>query len=114
MKDQDFQRTVSNIILRKRWEEIKANWISYVKEISPPGSAQSQSLSGNLALMPVCDKLIKDPDNFIVEDADFVREIIFRDAIFSLHKAANIISNAQNNILKGYKTWSLVNAYHGS
>ncbi|HVU95298.1 MAG TPA: hypothetical protein VHE34_08745 [Puia sp.] len=112
--DQKFQSFCDKNILRKKWERIRDNWAPYLESaknlnLDDDDYTQLPQIFSEVASIYSAEEL---GTKFV--EAEYVRPFLLKESITLLRKASNVISNAQSGVLKGYKTWSLVNAYHGA
>lgn len=113
MNDGEFQRLVDKQILECRWSDISERWLNFLPAIDPPGSAPDVGLSEFIGFTTVAAN-ISDVSTPIRTEAPGLREYVFREAVYLLHKAFHVTGCAENQARQGYKTWSLADAYQAS
>jgi hypothetical protein len=113
MNDDAFQRLIDKQILECRWTDISARWLNFLPAIEPSGSAPDVGLSEFIGFTDVA-ATIAEYGVSIRTEAPGVREYVFREAVYLLHKAFHVTGCAENQAKKGYKTWSLADAYQAS
>lgn len=120
---------------RRRWEYIRSKWLNHIPDFDAPGTMPKGNVAGisgfdsialklaaaakaeSLKAREVFDKSGKYPPPLlqtIDEDLAGVREMVFGESLFLLHKARHVIGTAELQIRDGLHTWSLANAYQGS
>lgn len=114
MSDASFARIVRRQIIECRWPDLSERWLQYLPTIDPPGSAPSEGLSQFIGFTDIADEIGKDFDVSVKREVDGVREYVFREGVFLLHKALHVSGCAENQVKSGYKTWSLPEAYQAS
>lgn len=113
MDDAAFQRLIKKQILECRWSDISERWLNFIPVIDPPGSPPDVGLSEVVDFNTLA-ATIKDYDSPIKAEIAGLREYVFREAVYLLHKAFHVTGCAENQARRGYKTWSLAEAYQGS
>jgi hypothetical protein len=113
MDDAAFQKIIEKRILECRWSDISARWLNFLPTIDPPGSAPDVGLSDVIGFTTVA-ATISDYGTPIRVEASGLREYVFREAVYLLHKAFHVTGCAENQARQGYKTWSLADAYQAS
>jgi hypothetical protein len=111
--DQDFTKFLQDYVLRKRWDEIRDSWAPYLSK-SINAFEEENDYRSMQDVIAATSNLYSSEDKDSILNVNYIQPFVLREGIILLHKASNVISAAQADILKGYKTWSLVNAYHGS
>ncbi|HKR02421.1 MAG TPA: hypothetical protein VJT09_17220 [Pyrinomonadaceae bacterium] len=113
MNDAAFQRLIDRHILECRWSDISARWLNYLPSITPPGSAPNEGISEYIGFTTVASA-ISDYDKPVRKEVPRLREYVFREAVYLLHKAFHVTGCAENQAAQGYITWSLADAYQAS
>lgn len=116
MNDDAFQRLIQKQILECRWSDISARWLNFLPAIDPPGSAPDVSLSDFISVSTVAETLSESIEygTIVRAEAAGLRGYVFREAVYLLHKALHVSGCAENQVKRGYKTWSLADAYQAS
>ena len=94
----------------RNWGDIKSQWISNLPIIDPPGEPPILEVCELIGIEDLTEKIPKDGElHDVFED---LREAIFREAIFLLHKSISVTLTPEFCIMKGIKTWSISASYH--
>jgi hypothetical protein len=119
---------------RRRWEHIRSRWLNDIPVFAKAGETPAVSLSDVVGFQAVAAALslrAKDqaeqirtmgvpPTSVQVQlisesqDVSGVREIIFRESLFLMHKARHVLGAAEFQARDGLRTWSLANSYQAS
>src|SRR5438552_326767 len=104
---------LENSFGERRWNSIVATWPQFVgAPIDPPGSAPELTLSDLLQQGGV---LVNLPTKNELTSVDHPRGeipyIIFREAVFWLHKACHVLGASEAHVDMGMPTWSISAAY---
>lgn len=113
MSDASFSKVIKQQIIECRWPDVAERWLQYLPKIDPPGSAPTEGLSEFIGFTQVA----ADIDNYEIphkQQVDGLREYLFREGVFLLHKAMHVSGCAENQAKVGYKTWSLPEAYQSA
>src|SRR5712692_8314285 len=101
---------------QRRWSSIRTSWPNFVgKPIDPPGCAPELTLSelleggGVMTGTPEKGKLTR-----VRHPRGEITEIIFREAVFWLHKALHVLGASEAHADMGLQNWSLSAAYHSA
>ncbi len=113
MNDEAFQRLIKKQILECRWSDIAARWLSFLPAIDPPGSPPDVGVSDVIGFSTVA-ATIREYDQTIKEEMPGLREYVFREGVYLLHKAFHVTGCAENGVKRGYKTWAINDAYQAS
>jgi hypothetical protein len=81
--------------------------------IEPPGSQPDSPLSEFSGFVTVHQTLTAATPHALME-VPGLRETVFREALFMLHKASHVIGCAETQVRRGAKTWPMSEAYHGA
>ncbi len=114
MSDVSFGRILDRKVLECRWPDIADRWLDFIPEIDPPGSEPSEGLSQFLGFVNVATRMGKSYDASVKEEVDGLREYVFREGVFLLHKAIHVSGYAELQVKNGYLTWSLADAYQSA
>src|ERR1700722_15905283 len=100
----------------RRWNAIRASWPRFMgKPIEPPGSPPETTLSelldqgGLISEVPEKNKITSRKHSRAE-----VPEIVFREAVYWLHKGLHVLGASETHIDLGLQTWSLSAAYQSS
>lgn len=112
-----FDRQIKKYVGLRNWDTICSTWVEYLPTIDPPGSnpehTVSEFLENNYGLR--IDEVLGDknrsPHYFEIPG---LRQAIFREGIFLLHKSVHVMSNVENDVERGVITWSLSEGYQGA
>lgn len=104
------------IHLRARnWSQLRSWWLPYVPRIQPPGSAPGFGVSDLVSVEKVTGALLASRQFFHqAADLEEVRTTIFSEAVFALHKAANVAGAAEVEAVSGFCSWSVSSTYQAS
>lgn len=106
-----FERKIKRLAHRD-WGDIRVKWLGYLPDFDPPGSPPEEPLSNFMALGEIAQQI---PENGEYRDEiPGLREAIFREGVFLLHKAAHVIGACQIHLEKGMPSWALSGGYHGA
>ena len=111
-KDASFLKLIEKQVLECKWTNISERWLNFIPSIDPPGSAPDASLSDVIDATGIASQMIDDHPLRI--EIEGLREYVFREGVYLLHKASHVIGCAEVQARKGHKTWSLVEAYQGA
>lgn len=107
----NFEKKLKRIDHRN-WETIRGEWFQYLPNIQIPGQAPDFEISEIIGLD---DIILKIPD-----DGEYkfellgLREAIFHEGIYLLHKAMHVLGSAEVHINNGILSWSLSSGYHSA
>lgn len=97
----------------RRLADISGQWLTYINTISPPGSKPSTPLGDFISFdLAVQNLSLRARHTRTVVPG--LREIVFHEAIYFLHKASHVIGCSEIHANAGAHTWSLSQAYQGS
>lgn len=113
MEDGKFNKLIDKQILECRWSDVSTRWLRFLPTIDPPGSAPDVSLSEVVGFTTAVST-IKEYEKPIRTEAVGVREYVFREGVYLLHKGFHVAGYAETQVKQGYKTWSLADAYQAS
>jgi hypothetical protein len=113
MNDGEFKRLIDKQIIECKWSDLSERWLRFLPDIDPPGSAPDISLAEVVSFNTVVSK-ITEFNTPVRAEAAGIRQYVFREAVYLLHKACHVTGCAETQIKRGYKTWSLVEAYQAS
>ena len=112
MGDQEFSRVIKKYLPKRLWSDISDKWLSNLPHFQDPVSRPDPSLKEFYSLSAF---LISLGDNVPVQhEIGGLREVIFTEGIYLLHKAINVLCAAELHAKEGILTWSLSSAYHSS
>ncbi|HSH38933.1 MAG TPA: hypothetical protein VK993_09115 [Chthoniobacterales bacterium] len=109
---QNFERSFNP----RRWEPIRNSWADFIPLIDPPGSRPQVTLSDYVADNEVLVG-VEMPVNKLVTrhvPRTEVPELVFREAVYWLHKGLHVLGSCEAEIQKGNPTWSLSSAYQSA
>jgi hypothetical protein len=108
-----WERKAAKLIARE-WPEIKNAWLGYIPTIDPPGSVPESSIGELPTLHSQVSRMSPRDPMSVSEEIVGLREGVFIEGLFLLHKAANVIACAQVDVAKGLRSWSLSSAYQAA
>lgn len=86
-------------------------WLSSIPRIDPDLNLKFESLD---EFDPLHELLESATEDMLRVEIPLLRQTVFREAIFLLHKAVNVLSLAEISASNGSPTWSLSTAYHSA
>ena len=97
----------------RNWNELSEFWSAVAPGIDPPGSAPESSVG---ELFPVAAAIQSIPENVKYEKLKIegVQTAVLHEAIYLLHKAANVLGGWQMHLTRGLCSWSISGAYQCS
>jgi hypothetical protein len=100
----------------RQWKIVRNSWAAFVPLIDPPGSRPAITLATFLEdseiLVPVSVR--RNQLTGLKTSRGEVPEIIFREAVYWLHKALYVLGASETHINTGLPTWSLTVAYQSA
>jgi hypothetical protein len=105
-----------NSLRPRRWHTLRNSWTDFVPLIDPPGSCPDVTLSRYLEDTDILIDLIVTRNKLASVKASRgeVPEIIFREAVYWLHKALHVLGASEMQVSTGLPTWSLSVAYQSA
>lgn len=103
-------------ICHRDWTEILDAWLAHLGplSISPPGSPPDEGLVDNFALGSVFKKVVPPQIELRTPAIPGLNATMLHEGIYLVHKAANVLVAAQNQIAQGLPTWSIPTAYQSA
>ena len=92
---------------RRNWSELKGEWLAYIPTIDPKGMASTTSVNDLLNLRGIGNELIKSDNNYYCKEIPGMRELLFWNGTYLLHKASHAIGAAESHACNGIHTWAL-------
>jgi hypothetical protein len=99
--------------MARDWPEIKDAWLGYIPTIEPPGRVPDSPLADLPTLRLQVGDVDQQPKE-VMEEIVGLREGVFIEGLFLLHKAANVMGCAQVDVAKGLRSWALSSAYQSA
>ena len=120
---------------RRRWENIRDNWMDHIPNYDKPGTAPSDTIVKLTGFDAIALQLASEakaafenakevqektgnypPIKSITREENIpgLRELVFWESIFLLHKSRHVLGTAEFQIEDGLHTWSLANGYQGA
>lgn len=96
------------------WVDIKSQWFSYLPNIDPPGSPPEIEINQNQLLSGIYNQAKESPTGTYYQEVQNLREDIFREGIFLIHKANNTCCATNNQLNNGFLSWPISTAYQSS
>lgn len=103
--------------LRSRsWLQVRDAWLAYLPTIDAVGEAPEERLADLTTLQKAAEEVNKEKEESkeFSEEIGGLRQGILAEALFVLHKAANVLGCAQVHVSRGLCSWSLSSAYHAA
>src|SRR5262249_42040472 len=91
---------------------IRAKWLEFLPTLEAPGSRPISALSDFASLVGILPHVPDDGEER--REIPGLRQEVFREAIFLLHKASSVVGAAQKQVKSGMLTWALSDAYRGA
>ena len=88
---------LSKIFFRS-WENLQEKWLDYIPSINTPGSKPESSILDSTTLLSNLGQILDTAPCNLIDHFKNERATILHEAIFSLHKAANVLAGAQIHI----------------
>ncbi len=108
-----WDRKTAKLITRK-WPEVKDAWLGYIPTIDPPGKPPESAIGDLPTLELHVTGMSQQQPKEVVEEIVGLRQGVFIEGLFLLHKAAHVMACAQVNVAKGLRSWSLSSAYQSA
>lgn len=98
----------------RNWKELATLWLPHIAQltITYPGQPPEVSLSQFHGLKGIADALPKDGE--YRADLHGLRSAQLHEAIYVLHKAANVLVASHQQVRGGLPTWSIATAYQSA
>lgn len=109
-----FERQIKKHVAGRTWDDIASRWLDFLPEIDPPGSPPDLPLRDFLGFEQASQELYEDDTPSIRREVIGLRETLFQEATYLLHKATHVIGLGENNVVRGHPTWALSDSYHGA
>src|ERR1700681_2902178 len=101
-------------LLARTWEEVRDAWLNHIPAIQVPGAAPQDGLC-DLPTVQLAVQGVQGEDPKAVEqEIPGLRSGVLAEALFLLHKAANVLGSAQVHVARGLCSWSLSSAYYAA
>lgn len=110
-RDEAFDNKIKTLVLDRPWDLISDYWLTSIPRIDPDLNVGFEALE---EFGPLSDLVGAGPADVLRQEIPLVRQIVFREAVFLLHKAINVLSLAEMSANRGSPTWSLSTAYHSA
>lgn len=96
----------------RSWSNVCSWWLPHIPVIQPPGSRPLLAVREIASLEGATSDLMV-ADRFLLRTSDLpeVRTTILGEAIFLLHKAANVLAAAERDAISGSGSWSISSSY---
>lgn len=100
-------------VLSRRWDAIRNSWVEIIPPIGTAGVAPNPTLSDFLSSSDLFaeGEPRKGELTQITYPRGEVPELIFREALYWMHKAVHVLGASESSINSGLPTWSLSSAY---
>jgi hypothetical protein len=108
-----WDRKVAKLIGRQ-WADVRPAWMGYIPAIDVPGVAPQESLADLPTVQAAVSDVDGDHPKSVAEEITGLRSGVLAEALFVLHKAANVMGCAQVHVARGLCSWSLSSAYHAA
>ncbi len=98
------------------WDQVASSWLRHLPQIDSPG-IPPKPLSLNQDLSYLCEQARSPKPNILSSargPAAGLRDAIFHESIYWLHKAVHSLSGAERKIAYGMLTWSVIDAYQSA
>ena len=108
-----WEKLEGSISLR-RWDATQAAWINFgIPTIDPPGSAPETTLAGFFEEIELFSDVALDEiqNTPIMVSRGSVPDLVFREAVYWLHKSIHVLGASESHVDLGMPTWSLSAAY---
>ncbi len=106
---------------RRRWEYIRSKWIGHIPYLASAGDVPQNTIVEVVGFDAIALRLIAatkqkqvPPLTTIDEELPGLREAVFSESLFLLHKARHVVGAAELHVRDGIQTWALANAYQGA
>lgn len=107
----DFEKKLGRISSRD-WHAVSSAWLRFLPAIEPPGTPPEDGVADHVALGAAV-KATPTTGEHRWQGAG-VRESLFREAVFLLHKARHVVGCGEILANGGRLSWSLSTAYQGA
>jgi hypothetical protein len=118
----------------RRWEYIRSKWLHHIPHFPEAGCVPQNSIDEISGFTPLALRLATAtmsefekakaaekktghysmPDTAVEEELPGLREAVFAESLFLLHKARHVVGTAEIQVCGGVRTWALANAYQGA
>jgi len=95
------------------WGQICSTWLKNIPTIEPPGNRPSPIVE-NADLAYYCEQAIPEKKkelSYASGPVAGLREEIFHESVYWLHKAVHALCGAESKVASGMLTWSIIDAY---
>lgn len=106
---------------RRRWEHIRSNWLLHIPYLTSvgdiPQSAVAEVADFDAVALALISENQQNPASPLIsadEELLGLREAVFSESLFLLHKARHVVGAAEFHVRDGLQTWALANAYQGA
>jgi hypothetical protein len=99
-------------IKKRNWSELRRQWIEFIPHIYPSGSPPKEPVTNFYRFHHVAHKTID--SDVHREEVIGLRQLVFWEGVFLLHKASHVVGSAELHASKGIQTWALSSGYHGA
>lgn len=107
-----FEKVVDRVI-RRSWDDLLERWLGNIPRFDVPATPPEYSLEKFVPLQNLLSTFT-DSHNVYEQEVTGLREQLFHEALFLLHKAGHVIGAAESHAEQGMLTWSLSEAYQGA
>lgn len=101
-------------LLGRSWDDVRDAWLNYIPAIQAAGIAPQIRLADLPTVQAAVQTAVGDHPLSVEDEILGLRSGALAEALFVLHKAANVLGSAQVHIAKGLCSWSLSSAYHAA
>lgn len=103
-------------LLRSRnWAQLSSWWLPYISVSQPPGSRPELGVGELASIGQATSELLAAEASLLrASDLAEVRTSTLSEAIFLLHKAANVLAAAEQEAVSGFFSWSISSSYQAS